>query len=300
MDTSIIISLFLIIIGILIYLLLTIKNKENSDKGGSENLQNRLNEVSNHIIQLKQSVSSEMGAISATSIELNRFLGGSTKAGQLGEWSLESIVKDIVPQEKYKFQHQINPESRDLVDCSVTTSEGLLIPIDSKFYQGLFDKYETASKNEKEGCLKKFRDQTLKDAKDISAKYIFKDKTTNYAVLYMPSEKLVSLVDKIDGFREECLRVHKVLIVGPNTLTMLLDIVRIGHTFIKLNENADKISKVIFVIEDEFKKFDKSTEGVIKKLNSAMNDVNELQTRINVLGRELKKGVDIAEGIDKQ
>ena len=81
------------IIGILIYLLFSIKNKETVDQGGNESLQNKLNEVSNDINKIEIDLASVTTPIN----ELNRFLGGNVTTGRLGEWSLESIVQDIMP-----------------------------------------------------------------------------------------------------------------------------------------------------------------------------------------------------------
>ena len=284
-----ILTFFIIILGMLIYLLFIIKNKDSVDKGGNENLKNKLNEVSNDINKIEIDLASVTTPIN----ELNKFLGGSVKAGRLGEWSLESIVKDIMPEKSYKFQDQINPETRDLVDCAITTSDGLIIPIDSKFYSGLYENYQIASKkDDQRAVLKDIKNQTLKDAKEISKKYLLQNKTTNYAVLYMASEKIINLVDKIDGLRQECLTNHKILIFGPNTLAAFLDTVRVGHHYLRLNETAAKVAKVVQEIQKEFSNFDSSTESVIRRLDLALKDVQQLQTRVNVLGNRLEKGAE--------
>ena len=284
-----ILPFFILISGMIIYLLFIIKNKDTIDKGGNENLKNKLNEVSNDINKIEI----DLASVTAPINELNKFLGGSVKAGRLGEWSLESIVKDIMPEKSYKFQDQINPETRDLVDCAITTSDGLIIPIDSKFYSGLYENYQIASKkDDQKAVLKDIKNQTLKDAKEISKKYLLQNKTTNYAVLYMASEKIINLVDKIDGLRQECLTNHKILIFGPNTLAAFLDTVRVGHHYLRLNETAAKVAKVVQEIQKEFSNFDSSTESVIRRLDLALKDVQQLQTRVNVLGNRLEKGAE--------
>ena len=284
-----ILPFFILISGMIIYLLFIIKNKDTIDKGGNENLKNKLNEVSNDINKIEI----DLASVTAPINELNKFLGGSVKAGRLGEWSLESIVKDIMPEKSYKFQDQINPETRDLVDCAITTSDGLIIPIDSKFYSGLYENYQIASKkDDQRAVLKDIKNQTLKDAKEISKKYLLQNKTTNYAVLYMASEKIIKLVDKIDGLRQECLTNHKILIFGPNTLAAFLDTVRVGHHYLRLNETAAKVAKVVQEIQKEFSNFDSSTESVIRRLDLALKDVQQLQTRVNVLGNRLEKGAE--------
>ena len=76
---------------------------------------------------------------------------------------------------------------------------------------------------------------------------------------------------------------------------MSLDHVRIGYDYLKLNETAHKVAKVVADVKDEFSKYDESTEKVEKKLTSAINEVAHMQTRINVLGRKLNAGADALE-----
>ena len=280
------------IIGILIYLLFSIKNKETVDQGGNESLQNKLNEVSNDINKIEIDLASVTTPIN----ELNRFLGGNVTTGRLGEWSLESIVQDIMPNNSYKFQDQINNESADRVDCSITTAEGFIVPIDSKFYAGQYQNFQSAGSDvERKKVLRDLRTSVLRDAEDISKKYILQNKTSNYAVLYMASEKLIDLVDKIDDLRQECLTEKRILILGPNTLAAFLDTIRVGHHYLKLNETAAKVAKVVRGIQKEFTNLDISTETVIKRLDGALKDVQNLQTRVNVLGNKLEKGSESLE-----
>ena len=280
------------IIGILIYLLFSIKNKETVDQGGNESLLNKLNEVSNDINKIEIDLASVTTPIN----ELNRFLGGNVTTGRLGEWSLESIVQDIMPNNSYKFQDQINNESADRVDCSITTAEGFIVPIDSKFYAGQYQNFQSAGSDvERKKVLRDLRTAVLRDAEDISKKYILQNKTSNYAVLYMASEKLIDLVDKIDDLRQECLTEKRILILGPNTLAAFLDTIRVGHHYLKLNETAAKVAKVVRGIQKEFNNLDISTETVIKRLDGALKDVQNLQTRVNVLGNKLEKGSESLE-----
>ena len=218
----------ILILGVLIYLIFSIKNKETSDIGETQLLQNKLNEVSNDINKIEIDLASVTTPIN----ELNRFLGGNVTTGRLGEWSLESIVQDIMPSDSYKFQAQINSESSDRVDCAVTSAEGFIIPIDSKFYAGQYQNYQSAGNDvDRKKVLRDLRTALLRDAEDISNKYILQNTTSNYAVLYIASEKLIDLVDMIDNLRQECLTEKKILILGPNTLAAFLDTIRVGHHY---------------------------------------------------------------------
>lgn len=282
----------ILILGILVYLLLSIKSKQTSDKGGAESLENKLNKVSSDINKIEIDLASVTTPIN----ELNRFLGGNVTTGRLGEWSLESIVQDIMPNESFEFQAQINPESLDRVDCSITTAEGFLVPIDSKFYAGQYQTYQSSNNDsDRKKVLRDLRTSVLRDAEDISKKYITKNITSNYAILYIASEKIIDLIDKIDDLRQECLTDKRTLILGPNTLAAFLDTIRVGHHYLKLNETAAEVAKVVRGIQKEFSNFDLSTDSVIKRLDGAMKDVQQLQTRVNVLGNKLEKGAESLE-----
>lgn len=281
-----------LILGILIYLLFNIKNGESINKGGNENIQSKLIEVSNDINKIEL----DLASVTTPLNELNRFLGGNVTTGRLGEWNLESIVRDIMPNNSFDLQHQINPESRDLVDCAITTAEGIIVPIDSKFYAGQYQNYQDAkTSTERKKILGNLRTEVLSDATDISSKYLLRNITSNYVILYIPSEKLIDLINQIEGLREESFTEKNTLIMGPNTLAAFLDMVRTGHHYLKLNETASKVASVVRGIQKEFSNFDANTNSVLKRLDGAVKDVQSLQTRINVLGNKLEKGAESLE-----
>ena len=287
---SLIISL--LTLALVIFIFLNSRNRDENKSKESENIENKLETVSKEINEIENQLTSVTTPIN----ELNRFLGGNVTTGRLGEWNLESIVKDVMPDGNYEFQKNINPETQDRVDCAIETADGLIIPIDSKFYAGQYKQYQDASQaNIRSNVLRDLRTAILRDAEDIANKYLRQNSTSNYAVLYIASEKLIDLVDEIDNLRQDCLSEKKVLIQGPNTLAAFLDTIRIGHHYLKLNETAAKVAEVVRRIKSEFDSFDKSTEGVLKKLDSSVKEVSALQTRINVLGRELNKGANDLE-----
>lgn len=290
-NTLLLIGL-LIIIFLLVYILISQRETSSFSKNDSASQIQKIDTLAQDINKINEgllSVTTPLG-------ELNRFLGGNVTTGRLGEWSLESIVRDIMPDGSYHFQHIINPETSDQVDCAVITADGIKVPIDSKLYVGQYNNYQNASTDrDRKTVLRDLRTAILRDASDISEKYILQNTTSNYAILYIASEKLVDLVDQIEDLRQECLTDKKVLIQGPNTLAAFLDTVRVGHHYLKLNETAAKVAKVVRGIQKEFSNFDLSTESAMKKLDGALKDVQKVQTRINVLGRTLEKGAENLE-----
>ena len=282
-------------LGILFFVLIRLRDTSQLTQSKTDKIEEKINSFSDGMGKIIQ----ELASVTTPINELNRFLGGNVTTGRLGEWSLESIVQDIMPDGSYHFQHIINPQTSDQVDCAVISAEGIKIPIDSKFYSGLYKNYQKASTDkDRKTVLRDLRNAILNDASDISEKYILQNTTSNYAILYIASEKLIDLVDKIDDLRQECLTEKKVLIQGPNTLAAFLDTVRVGHHYLKLNSTAEKVAKVVRKIQSEFNKFDNSTSDVEKKLENSLKEVNALKTRINVLGRTLNRGAESLEDID--
>ena len=290
MDFSLLtLVLSLFTLGVVIFIFLRLRDQDQKDSGQTEILENKIDSVSKDL----NDIENQLASVTTPINELNRFLGGNVTTGRLGEWSLESIVKEILPDGSYAFQENINPENQDRVDCAVKTADGITIPIDSKFYAGQYKQYQEAGQaNLRANVLRDLRTAILRDADDIASKYLRQNSTTNYAVLYIASEKLIDLVDEIENLRQDCLSEKKVLIQGPNTLAAFLDTIRIGHHYLQLNETAAKVAEVVRRIKSQFDSFDKSTDGVLKKLDASVKEVTALQTRINVLGRELNKGTE--------
>ena len=293
------INLFMLIVslgtlGLVIYLFLKVREQNIQESNQSSLMEEKFKTFSDDIKEIGR----ELVSVTTPINELSRFLGGNVTTGRLGEWNLESIVRDIMPDGSYEFQHIINSQTSDQVDCAVTTAEGIIVPIDSKLYAGQYRQYQDAGNDaDRKRVLRDLRTAVLRDADDIADKYILQNTTSNYAVLYVASEKIIDLIDRIDDLRQECLTDKKILIQGPNTLAAFLDTIRVGHHYLRLNETAEKVALVVRNIQTEFNKFDTSTEKVLKRLEAALKEVNELQTRVNVLGKTLDRG---AESLDEE
>ena len=279
-------------LALVVYIFLKLRDQRIQEENKNSIFDERFNSFSDDIGK----ISKELASVTTPINELNRFLGGNVTTGRLGEWNLESIVRDVLPDGSYHFQHLINPQTSDQVDCAVVSAEGIKIPIDSKFYAGQYRQYQDAHDEvSRKKVLRDLKSAILRDAQDIADKYILQNSTSNYAILYIASEKLIDLVDKITDLRQECLTDKKILIQGPNTLAAFLDTIRVGHHYLKLNETAGKVAKVVRGIQKEFSNFDVSTESAMKKIDGALKDIQKLQTRINVLGRTLEKGAENLE-----
>jgi DNA recombination protein RmuC len=230
--------------------------------------------------------------------KLNRYLSGGTLAGKFGEWSLESIIKDIFHPNQFESNAEVIPGSGKRVEFTVKLPEGLVLPIDAKFPSALFDNFINASESGDEKLVKKTRDDirrhVLKDAQDIKEKYVQSGITVDLGVMYIPSESLMQTIDSLDNIRETIFRDYRVLIMGPNSLAAYLISVHMGFRTLALNERAGEIMNEFGKLKKEFEKFSGSTEDLMKKVDALQKAVNEYSTR----ERQMERAIDSMDKLD--
>jgi DNA recombination protein RmuC len=230
--------------------------------------------------------------------KLNRYLSGGTLAGKFGEWSLESIIKDIFHPNQYESNAEVIPGSGKRVEFIVKLPENLVLPIDAKFPSALFDNYLNASDAGDEKLVKKAKDDikrhVLKDASDIKEKYVQTGITVDLGVMYIPSESLMQIIDSLDNIRESIFRDYRILIMGPNSLAAYLISVHMGFRTLALNERAGEIMGEFGRLKKEFEKFGGSTEDLMKKVDALQKSVNEYSTR----ERQMERAINNMDKLD--
>ena len=230
--------------------------------------------------------------------KLNRYLSGGTLAGKFGEWSLESIIKDIFHPNQYESNAEVIPGSGKRVEFTIKLPEGLVLPIDAKFPSALFDNFINASESGDERLVKKTRDDirrhVLKDASDIKEKYVQSGITVDLGVMYIPSESLMQTIDSLDNIRESIFRDYRILIIGPNSLAAYLISVHMGFRTLAFNERAGEIMSEFGKLKKEFEKFGGSTEDLMKKVDALQKSVNEYTTR----ERQMERAINNMDKLD--
>jgi DNA recombination protein RmuC len=219
-------------------------------------------------------------------------LSGGTLAGKFGEWSLESIMRDIFNPSQYKKNAEVIKGSGKRVEFVLKMSEGLLLPIDAKFPSGLYDTYLDSIDKTDERLIKKSIDDikrhVVNDASDIQEKYVQSGVTVDLGIMYIPSESLMQLIDSIENLRESVFRDSRVLIMGPNSLAAYLISVHMGFRTLALNNRAGEIMEEFGKLKKEFEKFGSSTEELLKKADAMLKAVNEHATRERQMTKAIK------------
>ena len=293
MDILIVI-LLIIVIGLIFFTTFKNSNDTNQSDDFLKGIDRSIETQRTTIGELSKDIQSFNEPLS----KLNRYLSGGTLAGKFGEWSLESIIKDIFHSNQYESNAEVIPGSGKRVEFIIKLPEGLVLPIDAKFPSALFDNFLNASDSGDEKLVKKTRDDirrhVLKDASDIKEKYVQSGITVDLGVMYIPSESLMQTIDSLDNIREIIFRDYRVLVMGPNSLAAYLISVHMGFRTLALNERAGEIMNEFGKLKKEFEKFSGSTEDLMKKVDALQKSVNDYSTR----ERQMERAIDSMDKLD--
>ena len=293
MDILIVI-LLIIVIGLIFFNTFKNSNDSNQSDDFLKGIDHSIETQRTTIGELSKDIQSFNEPLS----KLNRYLSGGTLAGKFGEWSLESIIKDIFHANQFESNAEVIPGSGKRVEFIIKLPEGLVLPIDAKFPSALFDNFINASESGDEKLVKKTRDDirrhVLKDASDIKEKYVQSGITVDLGVMYIPSESLMQPIDSLENIREIIFRDYRVLIMGPNSLAAYLISVHMGFRTLALNERAGEIMNEFGKLKKEFEKFSGSTEDLMKKVDALQKSVNEYSTR----ERQMERAIDSMDKLD--
>ena len=296
--TTLLIIVVLALVGRNVYL--SIGKKENKDdESRIDDIKASLSSQTSSLEGLIRDVASFQDPLN----KLNRYLSGGTLAGSFGEWSLEAIITDIFPADKFESNCEVIPGSGQRVEFAIKLPEGLM-PIDAKFPSALYDNYmDASSRGEKDSvnaALTAIKRHVISDAKDIKEKYMQAGKTIDLGVMFIPSESLMQLIDSIEDLRKIIFRDSRVLVMGPNSLAAYLISIHMGFRNLALNERAEEILVDFGNLKKEFENFESSTEDLVKKAEAMLKAVDKHETRERQMNRALKRMEEIGEDTEEK
>ena len=297
LTTLLVLALFALV-GWNVYL--SIGKKENKDdESRIDDIKASLSSQTSSLEGLIRDVASFQDPLN----KLNRYLSGGTLAGTFGEWSLEAIITDIFPADKFESNCEIIPGSGQRVEFAIKLPEGLM-PIDAKFPSALYDNYiDASSRGEKDSvntALTSIKRHVISDAKDIKEKYMQAGQTIDLGVMFIPSESLMQLIDSIEDLRKIIFRDSRVLVMGPNSLAAYLISIHMGFRNLALNERAEEILVEFGNLKKEFENFESSTEDLAKKAEAMLKAVDQHETRERQMNRALKRMEEIGEDTEEK
>ncbi len=246
----------------------------------------------------------EMQTVARDVGSLNKVLSGTKTRGIMGELQLGQIIEDILTPSQYEREFATVSGSSERVEYAVklpgqTEGDYIYLPIDSKFpladYYRLEDAYESGDKDQIDLHRKNLLAAIKRFAKNIQSKYLNPPETTNFGVLFLPTEGLYSEVVRNPIFFDDLRRQENIVIAGPTTLSALLNSLSVGFKTLNIQRSADDISKVLGNVKLEFGKFSDLLLKAQKQLNQASSNIDKLlTTRTNAIERSLR-AIDLYE-----
>jgi len=244
----------------------------------------------------------EMQSLASGVVDLKKIMGNVKTRGSLGEIQLGAILEEIFSPEQYERNVAVRESSQERVEFAIKLpgrsedNRPLLLPIDSKFpiedYQRLVDAYENIANLDGkvvDGFAKQFENAVRKCAKDIRKKYINPPSTTDFAILFVPTEGLYAEILRLKGLFEGVRRDYRVTIVGPTNLVAFLNSLQMGFRTLAIEKRSSEVWSILGAVKTEFSKFGVVLDRTKKKLMEATNTIDQAGVRTRAIERQLRK-----------
>jgi len=247
----------------------------------------------------------EMQKLASDVSDFKRVLTNVKTRGTWGEVQLENLLEQVFIKDHYSKQVRVNPDSNDVVDFAIklpdkSSRDGFIyLPIDAKFpledYQRLVVAQEKGDVTLANAAQKAMVARVKIEAKSIKAKYIMPPKTTDFAVLYVPTEGMFAEILREPGLFEMLQSEYRVTIAGPTTIAAILSSYQLGFRTLAIAEQTGQVWELLTGIKGEFGKFGDLLEKTRDKLVQATKTIDSASTKSRTIERKLGKVQQLAD-----
>ncbi|RIV23109.1 DNA recombination protein RmuC [Alicyclobacillaceae bacterium I2511] len=271
------------------------------DEKLNDTLEKRLGEsfkmVSDRLEQVHKGLG-EMQSLAAGVGDLKKVLTNVKTRGTLGEIQLENILEQTLTMDQYDKNVATSPGSAERVEFAIrlpgkdSLDSPVWLPIDSKFptedYQRLVDAQEAGDIQSAAEAAKLLEMRIKQEAKTIHEKYVNPPHTTDFALLFLPTEGLFAEVLRRPGLWESLQRDFRVVVAGPTTVTALLNSLQMGFRTLAIQHRSSEVWQLLGAVKTEFSKFAAIMEKTQKKLQEASNTIDDAAKRTRAIERKLR------------
>lgn len=267
-----------------------------------QTLETRLAESFQHVAQRLEQVHKglgEMQTLAAGVGDLKHLLTNVKTRGMFGEAQLEALLEQALTPEQYAKQVATRPGTRHAVDFAIRlpgkgeAGAPVWLPIDAKFpnedYERLLDAQRRADPLGAEQAAKALELRVRQEAKSIAEKYLEPPHTTDFALLFLPTEGLYAEVLRRPGLVEALQREHRVTLAGPTTLLAMLNALQMGFRTLALEKRSSEVWQVLGAVKTEFGKFGDVLAKVKTQTQTVLNTLESAEVRSRAMGRALKQ-----------
>ncbi|MGE4563437.1 MAG: DNA recombination protein RmuC [Victivallaceae bacterium] len=229
--------------------------------------------------------------------DLKRVLTNVKTRGTWGEVQLGSLLEQVLTMNQYVTNYSPRG-NRDMVEFAIRLpgqgeSEEVFLPIDAKFpvedYQRLLDALDAADAAGAEQAGKMLELSLKNSARTIREKYILSPVTTDFAILFLPTEGLFSEVLRRPGLADYLQRECRVVVAGPTTLWSILNSLQLGFKTLAIEQRSSEVWKLLEAVKSEWLKYAEALEQVNDRLRKASNSIEATQVRVRAIGRKLRE-----------
>ena len=276
------------------------KMRSTVDEKLQGTLETRLGEAFKLVSERLEKVHQGLGAMQQLASDvggLQRVLTNVKTRGGWGEVQLGALLEQLLTPEQFDRNVQTRDESGERVDYAIKLpGEGngaaVWLPIDAKFpmedYQRLISAQESGDSLLTDGAMKDLEAQLRKSAKDICAKYINPPKTTDFALMFLPTEGLYAEAIRRVGLVEQVQRDCRVVFAGPTTLAALLNSLQMGFRTLAIQKRSSEVWNLLAGVKTEFAKFGDALSKVKDKLDQASSDMDKVAVRSRAITKKLR------------
>jgi len=314
--------IILVLIGVVIYLLVNQRKNKEEPKDNTEDLNNLKHSINNSfntmsasfnslskdvtrdMTQTLTSVNEKVSAFNTQVENLNKsqegitkILAGVKKYGTLAEFSLGSLLQDLLPASQYISNVKMKEDTSENVEFAIKLQDGVLVSVDSHFpvekFKAIDDAYQTDDKKAAADARTKLARAFRDKAKSVNEKYIVPPKTVDFAIVYAPTESLFSELSSYQDpstkelLTQELMKKYKVVILGPNTLSAYLQSLHMGFQTLKVQKHATEIYDHLKRISTRFDIHFNNVLVLRKKLEEAMSVVDGFGKDARSINRSL-------------
>jgi len=237
----------------------------------------------------------EMQTLAAGVGDLKKVLSNIKTRGTWGEVQLGSLLEQFLTPEQFARNMPMKPGSNERVDFAIRMpghAEICWLPIDSKFpredYDRLLEAQEQANPILVVEAGKLLETRIKAEAKTIMEKYIAPPYTTDFGILFLPTEGLYAEVLRRPGLAETLQRDQRVLVAGPTIIAALINCLQMGFRTLAIEKRSSEVWSILGVVKTEFGKFGDILDKTGKKLQEATNTLEDAATRSRVIQKKLK------------
>ena len=230
--------------------------------------------------------------------DLKHLLSNVKNRGMFGEAQLKSLLEQVMAPDQYAEQVMTKPGSRTHVDFAIRmpgrSDDGtpVWLPIDAKFptedYERLLEAQEQANPGAVAEATKSLAARIKAEAKSIAEKYVEPPHTTDFAVMFLPTESLYAEVLRVPGLLEQLQREYRVTLVGPTTLMAMLNSLQMGFRTLALEKRSSEVWQVLGAVKTEFGKFGGVLEKVKTQTQTVLNSLEGAEVRSRAMQRALR------------